>query len=366
MPGRTILWWGRSDPEYSRNRIIWQLLGDLGWHILDFRPYLSAVGDIEASLRRLPTPDLVWVPCFRQRDAAAAARWAERRGVAMVFDPLISAWDKQVFEREKFGENDRRAARLRDEERTLFAAADLVLADTEPHREFFVHTFGLDPGRVAVVPVGAEESLFRRLAPQTPRNNAVQILFYGSFIALQAPQVIIEAARLYEGPPVRWHLLGEGPLLETCRERARQAPNVIFEPWLAYDMLPARIGDAQIVLGVFGASEKAGRVIPNKVFQALACGRPVITRTGPAYPQALDQSDGIALVPPNRPDALAQVAANWASDPERLAARAEAAAAIYRKYFASETIRASLRDALSRLDEIGQAGTRSTPIPKPH
>ena len=349
MPDRTVLWWGRFDADYSRNRIVRKLLADLDWRIRDFRPHVSATGDIEATLRRIPAPDLVWVPCFRQRDAAAAARWAARHSVPMVFDPLISAWDKQVFERGKFAAGDRRAHKLLEQERRQFAAADLVLADTGAHRDFFVESFGLTADRVAVVPVGAEEGLFTPLPPHRRANGIVEILFYGSFIGLQGPQIIIEAARLYDGPPVAWHLLGQGPLLSACQEQARDLPTVSFEPWLDYERLPARIGEADILLGVFGASDKAGRVIPNKVFQALACCRPVITRAAPAYPAALAGSDGLALIQANRPQALAAAVADWAGAPDRLAARCEAAASIYRQHFANDAIRESLRSALSRL-----------------
>jgi glycosyltransferase involved in cell wall biosynthesis len=349
MPGRTVLWWGRFDPDYSRNRIIRRLLADLGWRIRNFRPRISATGDVEATLRGIPAPQLVWVPCFRQRDMAAAARWTARHNVPTVFDPLISAWDKRVFERGKFAADDRRARKLLGWERRLFAAADMVLADTDAHRDFFVEAFGLDEDRVAVVPVGAEDDLFTPLPPRRRADGVVEILFYGTFISLHGPQTIIEAARLYDGPPVIWHLLGQGPLLRACRKQARELSTVIFEPYLAYEKLPARIGEADILLGVFGASDKAGRVIPNKVFQALACGRPVITRAAPAYPSALAGSDGIAFVPANQPQALAATVADWAGAPDRLAARCDAAASIHRQFFANDAIRDSLRGALSRL-----------------
>lgn len=350
MPDRTVLWWGRFDPDYARNRIVRHLLADLGWRVRDFRPHLSATGDVEAALRRIPPPALVWVPCFRQRDAAAAARWAARHGVPMLFDPLISAWDKQVFERGKFGKDGARACRLRAREGALFAAADLVLADTGPHREFFIEAFGLEAERVAVVPVGAEEGLFQPVPPQERADGIVEVLFYGSFIGLQGPQTIVEAAGIYEGPPVRWHLLGAGPLYKSCRRLAHGLANVTLEPSLPYRALPARIGAADILLGVFGDSDKAGRVIPNKVFQALACGRPVITRASPAYPAALTGSDGLAFVPAGQPSALAAAVAEWAATPERLAARGEAAAATYRRHFGNDAIREMLREALSRVD----------------
>ena len=55
--------------------------------------------------------------------------------------------------------------------------------------------------------------------------------------------------------------------------------------------LPARIGAADLCLGVFGIGDKTNRVIPNKVYQSLACDRPVITMAAQAYPELRSQNE---------------------------------------------------------------------------
>jgi glycosyltransferase involved in cell wall biosynthesis len=61
------------------------------------------------------------------------------------------------------------------------------------------------------------------------------------------------------------------------------------------------------VLGVFGESEKGGNVIPYKAYQAMACNKILISRTGPAILELLDGQEysGLFLVPPADPEALA-------------------------------------------------------------
>lgn len=346
---KTVLWWGRFDPHYSRNRILRQAYAALGWKIVDFQPLLSALGDFEALLRRPAHADLVHVPCFRQRDIAAAARYARRHALPLLVDPLISAYDKQVFERAKFAPDSTAAKRLRDWEQQLLRSADAVLADTPAHAHFFGETFAVAPQRLHVVYVGAEEPLFMPGATRAP-NKPIEVLFYGSFIALQGPQVIIEAARHYSGAPVQWTLLGDGPMRAECARRAQGLSNVRFEDWLAYTHLPERIQRADILLGVFGASAKAGRVIPNKVFQALACAKPLVTCHAAAYPEALGNADGgIAWVPAGDATALATRVAQWASQPQALAAHGRAGRASYERFFSNATIRAQLTTALSAL-----------------
>lgn len=332
----TVLWWGRFDPDYSRNRILRSLLPELGWRIVDFHPAISGVADLEARLRRLPKPDLVWVPCFRQRDLAAARRWSRAHGIPLVFDPLISAYDKQVFERQKLASDSAATRRLLAWERRLFQSADRVMADTPLHADFFAEELGVPRDRLSVVYVGAEEAIFKPAeARDISGNEPLEVLFYGSFIPLHGAEVIAEAARIYQGPPVRWRFIGKGPSRGRCESLLRSMDNVTFEDWVAYQDLPARIWEADVVLGIFGTTPKAGRVIPNKVFQALACGRPVITRHSRAYPEKLlgEASSGLIWVDAGTPLDLCEKIGLFAQRHETVADLSKQAFDSYRRYF---------------------------------
>ncbi|MDF1594389.1 MAG: glycosyltransferase, partial [Desulfobacterales bacterium] len=143
-----VLWWGRCDPDYSRNRILRRLFDELGWEIRFFHPLASQTGGIEAFFHGLKRPDLVWIPCFRQRDILCAAIWARRWQVPLVVDPLISAYEKEVFERNKWPPASKAAEKKRLSESALFAMADVVVADTPAHAEFFRQRLHVRPDRL--------------------------------------------------------------------------------------------------------------------------------------------------------------------------------------------------------------------------
>lgn len=341
-----ILWWGRGDNGYSRNGVIRACLRQLGHEIVDFRPRTHWFADWEALLKRVATPDLVWVPCFRQRDVLAAARWARRKGVPLVFDPLISAWDKRVFEFGKLAADSASARRLLELERRQFAAADVVVADTAEHARFFREQLLVPEEKLRVVYVGAEEQMF---APAALREHdgPLDVLFYGSMLPLQGPRTIIEAACLTQCEPIRWTLLGKGPQLGECREAAKGLLNVAFEEPIAYSRLCERIHRADVLLGVFGTTEKARRVMPNKVFQALASGRMVVTRLSDAYPERARASEALVFVPPGDPSALADAVRKLAFDRTALAARTLTARPLFETEFSSRVIERQLTDALA-------------------
>jgi len=332
--------------------VLRRLFGDLGWTVTDFHPAISRLGNVEARLRRLPRPDLVWVPCFRQRDLPAAARWARRQRVPLVFDPLISAYDKQVDERGKLSADSAAAKNLLQQERALFRQVDCVIADTVAHAAYFEQTLGVPRDRIRVVYVGAEERLFSPETWTAPVGKPVEVLFFGSFIPLQGAGVVVEAARLYDGPEVHWTLLGQGPLRDECESMARGLHNVSFEDWLPYGQLPARIHRAGILLGVFGTTPKADRVIPNKVYQSLACGRVVITRSASAYPEALAAAEdsGLAWTVAGDAQMLADAVAQLAGNPGRVQRLGKAAGETSRDWFSTDIIRQQLGKVLATLN----------------
>jgi len=348
ISGLQLLWWGRADTDYSRNRIVLKLLAQLGVHVSFFRPFFSRTGRIEACLRRLSRisrPNVIWVPCFRQNDIASASYWARRWNIPLVVDPLISAYEKEIFEKKRAAPNSSKAEKLRLWEQKLFVHADILVADTPAHAAFFQNTLGADPQKMAVLYVGAETDLFK---PQPPPADApFEILFYGSFLELQGIDIIIEAAKKCR-TELQWTILGDGNLREVMQKQARGTPNIRFESWLPYKQLPERIARAHILLGIFGTTVKANLVIPNKMFQAMASARPVITRYADAFKDTLAGSDVIGWTPPGDADALASMVNRWAVHSQDLIQRGDATRQRLNDYFSMNTLAVMLEDILTR------------------
>ncbi len=345
-----ILWWGRSNTNYSRNRVIRTCLERLGCRFAEFRPVNSSLGLMEAYVRRPEKPSLIWVPCFRQRDMYSASAWANKHNVPLVFDPLISAYDKQVHERKKFAAEDSKAIKLLNWEKSVFQKATMVIGDTREHCNYFHTAFGVEQSRLIDIPVGAEEKVFKPTANPSDKSNAITVLFYGSFLGLQGPLTIIEAAKRYNGPEVQWKLIGDGPLLHDCKKEAAGLDSVEFIPWIPYEDLPSHIQKADIVLGIFGTSEKANRVIPNKVYQTLACGKPLITMRSPAYPKGFTTNSdmGIHWVTPGDAQGLAIAVSKLARDKEQLQDQGDKAYNTFIKHFSEADIEQRLLTALKQ------------------
>jgi glycosyltransferase involved in cell wall biosynthesis len=341
---KTLLWWGRSDRQYSRNRILLEAFPGLGWRVEFFHPRSSRFGLIESYFRNLKSPDAIWVPCFRHTDIPAASHRAKKWKVPLIIDPLISAYQKEVFEKRRYSPDSAGGRRIKKREARLFSSADRIVCDTPSHAAYFQEEFRIDPRCLCTLYVGAEDSLFRPL-PAPPDDGVFEVLFYGSFLPLQGPEIIVRAAEMTRDEPIVWTLLGDGDLKSACQRRARGLEKVRFEPWIEYSLLPARLSKARVILGIFGGTPKADLVIPNKVFQAMAAGRPLITRSARAYENSIQASAAIGWVPPGNPEALALIVKKWFRDPSGLAGRGKAIRQLYETYF-------DRRQRTERLSEI--------------
>ena len=347
MNKKTILWWGRFDPNYARNMIIRKHLDELNYRVIDFRPFISTFGFMEAILRNIEKPDLVWVPCFRHRDIPSAKKWSERLNIKLLFDPLISSWDKEVHEKNKVYSQEF-SNKLKDKESALLKKADIVLSDTSLHADLFRKKLGLSKSNNPIVYVGAEESLFKPAQKNISLNKKFDILFYGSFISLHGTEIIVRAAKLMSDQlDIKWTLLGNGPELKKCKILANALPNVFFEDNISYSSLPKRINKADLLLGIFGNSIKAESVIPNKVFQALACGKTVVTRSSDAYPEELSKlNKGIIFNKSNSPDELCRIVKKMVKNPTFLNESNSHSRKIYSEYFSAKIIKKQLVNVL--------------------
>ena len=272
-------------------------------------------------------------------DVPAARRLA--RGRPVVFNPLVSLHETLVEDRGRFGARSPAAGLLRQVDRLALRGADLVVADTAENARRLAELGELDEGSVAVCFGGAEERLFR---PGWQPTEEFHALFVGKLIPLHGLETTLEAARL--APELRFRVVGSGQLDAVLDARPA---NVEWVDWVEYERLPAEYQRAGCALGVFGTSAKAGRVIPNKAFQALACGTPLVTADTPAARELLVDGESALLVPPGDAGALAAAVRRLAGDAELAGRIGAGGLAAYREHASEDVLGARWRGLIERL-----------------
>jgi glycosyltransferase involved in cell wall biosynthesis len=316
-----VLYFGTYERDYPRNAQVISCLRNAGVDVVErhagvwegqrhkWSPGLGAAARLGAAeirlLRRPPEPfDAVIVGYPGHADMPAAKRVARERPV--LFNPLVSLYETLVEDRGRFAPGSLAARALRRLDHVALRRADLVVADTEQNARHLAALAGLPEGRLAVCFVGAEERLF---SPGWSRPDRFHALFVGKLIPLHGVETILAAARL--APEIPFRIVGSGQLDALLRD---QPPNVEWVDWVEYERLSDELRRCGCALGVFGTSAKAGRVIPNKAFQALACGAPLVTADTPAARELLRDGDSALLVPPGDPEALAAAVRRLAAD----------------------------------------------------
>jgi glycosyltransferase involved in cell wall biosynthesis len=350
-----VLYFGTYERRYPRNAQVISCLRSAGVEVIEhhapvwdrreqkWNVGVGAVARLALAQPRLLRPpkigfDAVIVGYPGHLDVAAARRVAAGRPV--VFNPLVSLADTFVADRGRFRPGSINARVLAAVDRRAFRSADLVVADTAAHAEFLARSAGLPLDRVETCFVGAEERLFQ---PRWRLSAQSTFVFVGKLIPLHGVATILDAARL--APELQLRIVGSGQLQGLLDLRP---PNVEWLPWLEYGYLPSEYHRARAALGIFGTSAKAHRVIPNKVFQALASGAPVITADTPAARELLDDETAV-LVPPADPPALAAALRQLAGDNAFAANVAAAGHDRYRERASEEVLGRRWRTLLERL-----------------
>ncbi len=333
-----VVLWGTYDTGKPRTRLLRRALDTAGVEIIEIHaPVWNGVEDksqVKGILPRLklamrwlraypglivrylkaPDHDAVVVGYMGHLDVLILWLFARLRGKPIVWDAFLSLYDTVVQDRRMISPGNPAAWALRAWEWLACRAADRVVLDTAAHARLFRELYGLAEARTAAVFVGAELDVFAGAWPPEPRahspsrsDDEITVLFYGQFIPLHGIATIVAAAQDASDLPIHWVVIGQGQEEARVRSLIEAGPQARLEwlPWVPYEELTAWIARTDICLGVFGTSAKASRVIPNKVFQILAAGKPLVTRDSPAIRELLpDDMPGVYLVEPGNPLAL--------------------------------------------------------------
>ena len=245
--------------------------------------------------KALPDPDVVLVPYMGHFDVHLARRRFGKKPI--VLDHYLFFRDTAI---DRGATSKAELAVLGRIDRSAVRAADLVLVDSEGHRELLP-----EPQRseAFVVYIGTPKEWFHE--PEPRAEGPLRVVFFGIYTPLQGAPVIGEAIRLLDPDPaqVRFTMAGRGQDFEETRRLARDSPAVEWIDWVERDELPALVFGHDVCLGIFSAGPKGMRVIPNKVFQGAAAGCAIVTSNSRSQQDAM--GDAAVFVPPEDPEALA-------------------------------------------------------------
>lgn len=294
----------------------WPLVRPLSYALFSFMQGLSCAVRTK--------PDIVYYRWMDSPQALILARLLGARCVCEVNGEPVPDWP---------GRQGRLARWFRHGlARFALTRCDRVVVLTEGLKELLVRRYAVSAQRIAVLPSGTDLQRFaardaavcRRelcLPPDRP-----YVGFVGSFYRYQGVHCLLDAMTKVKRvcPSVQLLLVGDGEAANELKEQAKRVGLencIIWTGRVPYQKVPAWIGAMNVCVAPFCADR--GETSPVKVFDYLACHRPVVASGIPCVEARFTPDSGVQLVPPDNPGLLADAIIALLNDPPRCAAMGE-------------------------------------------
>lgn len=200
-------------------------------------------------------------------------------GKHIIFDAFVSLYNSNVEDRKLYTGASFRGIWNWFLDWHSMHIASVILFDTNTQIDYVSKKFGIAQGKFRRVLVGTTEDIFYP-AKEKKENDKFIVHFHGSLIPLQGLPYIVGAARiLAQEEKILFRIIGGGQEYENTKNLINEFGLKNIE--LLKPMPLLEIGEylrqSDISLGIFGDTNKTELVIPNKVYEAIACGVPVVT-----------------------------------------------------------------------------------------
>jgi glycosyltransferase involved in cell wall biosynthesis len=182
-------------------------------------------------------------------------------------------------------------------ERYLYRHADRVMVNSPGYME---HVQQRGAKVVSLIPNGADPAMFKPLddgADFRQRNHLEDnfvVLYAGAHGISNDLQVALACAQMLVPNPVfRFVFLGDGKEKTALQARAAEMglPNVLFLPSLPKNEMAQALAGAQACLAILKPLEAYKTTYPNKVFDYMAAGRPVVLAIEGVIREVVEQAD---------------------------------------------------------------------------
>jgi len=200
--------------------------------------------------------------------------------------------------------------KLRAQERLAFSTATALVTPSEVTRRYLL-AHGAPEERVTVIPNGVD--LLRFHPAPAPENDPPVLLYVGTLAPWQGLEFTLDALRrVVAVRPARLRVLGAGARrwgreLERRIAKLGVADCVEFLPPVPHEAVPGVIQAADLCLCPLAPTERnlAQGCSPVKLFEYLACGKPVVASNLPVIREVLTHEEDGLLFSVTKPARLA-------------------------------------------------------------
>jgi glycosyltransferase involved in cell wall biosynthesis len=205
-------------------------------------------------------------------------------------------------------------------ERFLYRHADTVMINSPGFKE---HVQQRGARRIELVPNGADPRMFDPALDGAPfrQKNGLE----GKFVVLYAGAhgmsndlgTALEAGRyLLSQPEIVIVFLGDGKEKAALQQKAREMKleNVVFLPAVPKSEMGLALAGSDACLAILKPIALYATVYPNKVFDYMAAGKPVLLAIDGVIRQVVELAQAGVFVPPGDPLALAEAIRSLAGD----------------------------------------------------
>jgi glycosyltransferase involved in cell wall biosynthesis len=280
-----------------------------------------AVSAVLLGLRRCHRADVVIVsspPFFTVPAGWLFARWFRVPLVFEVRDLWPAVWvEAGVMSR---GFLYRFLERV---EMACYRAARGIVVVTRSFREDLTSR-GVPGNKIAVVPNGADLSFFSPGADGSAFRKELDaegrflVSYVGTQGLLQGLEQVLDAADALRGEPrFLFAFVGEGARREALEEetRRRGLTNVRFHPAVPKGRMPEVYAASDACVVCLRPLPIFAKFIPSKIFEVLACGRPLVAALEGEAAEIVRAAGGL-VVPPGNGRAIAESLRSFAERPE--------------------------------------------------
>jgi glycosyltransferase involved in cell wall biosynthesis len=246
-------------------------------------------------------------------------------------------------------------------EHFLYRHADRVVVNSPGFTEYVTQR---GAQRVDLIPNGADASMFdpsdqgEEFRRAHHLDDKFVVLYAGAHGMSNDLDLVLDAAhRLLNEPQIQIVLLGDGKEKPALQDRAASLGlhNVTFVPPVSKRATPAALAAADACLAILLPLEAYKTTYPNKVFDYMAAGRPVVLAIDGVIRSVVESAGCGLFAQPGDPAALADAIRTLARDKTKTREMGLAG----RKYLEQKFERAAIGDRLLRLlNELAAAHGR--------